>query len=223
MAQNGAGVAVNYNSGADRAESLVAEIRQEGGNAKAYRANIADAAQVQAMTQAIENELGPVSILVNNAGITRDRSFRKMTRTEWDEVLAVDLGGPFNVSAAVLPRMIDSGWGRIVSISSIIGQMGGFGQSNYAAAKAGLIGWTKALARETAGKGVTVNVVAPGFVETDMTAGIPEKVRAKITESIPIGRFGKTEEIAPAVVFLALPQSSFITGQVLAVNGGQYM
>ena len=164
------------------------------------------------MAEAVHNDLGPVLVLVNNAGITRDRTLRKMTRQDWDEVIDVDLGGAFNATSAVLPQMMDAGWGRIISISSIIGQMGGFGQTNYAAAKAGFIGWTKALARELAGKGITVNVVAPGFIETDMTAAIPGDVRTKITAAIPMGRFGLPEEVAPIVSFLALPTASYSHG-----------
>lgn len=218
-----ASVAIDYSHSKTLAEKLAADICRAGGRAQLYHADVANLDEVNEMADAVRKELGPVLVLVNNAGITRDRTFRKMTRQDWDEVIDVDLGGAFNATSAVLPHMMDAGWGRIISISSIIGQMGGFGQTNYAAAKAGLIGWSKALARELAGKGITVNVVAPGFIETDMTAVIPGDVRAKITAAIPMGRFGLPEEIAPIVKFLALPTASYITGQVIGVNGGHYM
>jgi 3-oxoacyl-(acyl-carrier-protein) reductase len=216
-------VAIDYSHSKALAEKLATEICRAGGRARLYHADVANVDEVNAMAEAVRKELGPVLVLVNNAGITRDRTFRKMTRQDWDEVIDVDLGGAFNATSAVVPHMMDAGWGRIISISSIIGQMGGFGQTNYAAAKAGLIGWTKALARELAGKGITVNVVAPGFIETDMTAVIPGDVRTKITAAIPMGRFGLPEEIAPIVSFLAAPTASYITGQVIGVNGGHYM
>jgi len=223
LVESKATVAIDYSHSKALAEKLAAEICRAGGHARLYHADVANLDEVNAMADSVRKELGPVLVLVNNAGITRDRTFRKMTRQDWDEVIDVDLGGAFNATTAVVPHMMDAGWGRIISISSIIGQMGGFGQTNYAAAKAGLIGWTKALARELAGKGITVNVVAPGFVETDMTAVIPSDVRTKITAGIPMGRFGLPEEIAPIVSFLASPTASYITGQCIGVNGGHYM
>jgi NAD(P)-dependent dehydrogenase (short-subunit alcohol dehydrogenase family) len=162
-------------------------------------------------------------VLVNNSGITRDKTFIKMTRTMWDEVVATNLGGPFNVTHSILPGMLETGWGRIINISSIVGQWGSYGQANYAAAKGGLLAFTMSLARELARKSITVNAVAPGFIETDMTKDLPEAVKAQVAALTPIGRMGKAEEIAHAVAFLASPRASYITGQVIAVNGGMYM
>src|SRR6185369_4711964 len=166
---------------------------------------------VDKMVAAVLNDLGPVSILVNDAGITRDKSFVKMTRAMWDEVIAVNLGGPFNVTHALLPSMLEAGWGRIVNISSIVGQFGNFGQSNYAATKGGIISFTMTLAREVARKNITVNAVAPGFIETDMTSGLTDAVKESVNGLTPIGRFGKPEEVAAAVSSLASPQASYIT------------
>jgi len=161
--------------------------------------------------------------VVNNAGITIDRTLKNMTSDQWEKVLAVDLSSVFNCSKAVITHMLERGYGRIISISSVVGEKGNFGQTNYAAAKAGIIGFTKALALETAKKGITVNVVAPGFVRTAMTDQMPKEVLGKIVETIPVGRMAEPSEVARAVLFLADEKSSYITGQVLSVNGGLYM
>jgi NAD(P)-dependent dehydrogenase (short-subunit alcohol dehydrogenase family) len=174
------------------------------------------------MDQAL-NEFGKVDILVNNAGITRDRSFLKISREQWKEVLLVNLEGAFNLTHGLLPLMVESGWGRIINISSIVAQMGNFGQSNYAVAKGGLIAFTKTLAREVAMKNITVNCVSPGFIDTDMTSVVSEEALDVVRFITPMRRLGKPEEVAIAVRFLANPKSSFITGQVINVNGGMYM
>jgi len=223
LARAGAAVAVNYRQNATPAQELVEQIWQEGGRAEALQADVSYSFQMQAMVDEIHKGLGRITILVNNAGITVDRTFAKMTRADWEEVVRVNLGGPFNAAEAVLPDMVEAKWGRIINLSSIVGQTGSFGQANYAATKAGLVGWTKTLAREYARKGITVNAVAPGYIDTDMTAAIPEPVKARITETVPVGRFGTPDEIAPAVVFLASPEARYLTGQVIAINGGLYM
>lgn len=215
-------VAFDYRSNKEMAESLLDEIKQAGGQARVYQADISKADQVESLVEAVHKDFGPISVLVNNAGINRDRTFSKMTGEEWDEVMAVNLRGTFNVTKAVLPDMVEANWGRVINISSFVGQRGNFGQANYAASKAGIIGMTKSLALETAKKGITVNALAPGFIETDMTAGIPEEVLKKLEAGIPIQRMGRVEEVASAVVFLASPQASYITGQALGVNGGLY-
>jgi acetoacetyl-CoA reductase len=173
--------------------------------------------------QQVESELGPVDVLVNNAGITRDGTMKRMTRQAWDEVIDVNLGGCFNMAKAVFDGMTARKYGRIVNIGSINGQAGQYGQVNYAAAKSGIHGFTKALAQEGARAGITVNAIAPGYIDTEMVAAVPEDVLAKIVAKIPVGRLGKASEIARGVVFLCGEDGGFVTGSTLSINGGQHM
>ena len=223
LADAGADVAFTYQNSKEQADALAQSVAETGVRCKAYQANVASPEEMQGVVKQIIGELGPISILVNNAGINRDRSFLKMTKAMWDEVMRVNLDGVFHTTQLAVQDMLGTGWGRIINISSIVGQTGNFGQTNYAATKGAIISFTESLARELARKGVTVNAVAPGFIETDMVAGMPEAALTQVKAIIPMGRLGKPEEIADAVVFLASPRSSFVTGQVLGVNGGQYM
>ena len=185
-----------------------------------------DVGSFEACTQGlaeVEAKLGPVDVIVNNAGITRDSMLHKMSQEQWDEVIRVDLNSLFNMTRPVINGMRDRGFGRIISISSINGQKGQMGQANYSAAKAGLIGFTKALAQENARKGITVNAVAPGYIDTEMVAAVPEKVLESIIAQIPVGRLGKASEIADCVAFLASDDCGFITGATITANGGQYL
>lgn len=194
-----------------------------GGKARAYAVDVADHQAVQKLCEQILSDFSKVDILVNNAGITRDTLLFRMTPEQWDEVLNTNLKGAFNFIKPIARSMTKQRYGRIINISSVIGLIGNAGQANYAASKAGLIGLTKSVARELAGRNVTVNAVAPGFIDTDMTGALSDELKAKITTQIPLGRIGKVEEIASAVAFLASPQASYITGQVLTVDGGMVM
>jgi acetoacetyl-CoA reductase len=171
----------------------------------------------------VEDQLGPIDILVNNAGITRDGVFHKMTPEQWSEVVSVNMNSAFNMTRQVIEGMRERNWGRIINISSINGQKGQMGQTNYSAAKAGVIGFTKALAQESARKGITVNAIAPGYIDTEMVQSVPEPVLAQIVAGIPVGRLGQVEEIAAGVAFLAREDAGFITGATLTMNGGQYI
>lgn len=223
LAEAGSDVIVNYMSNRDAAEEVVGQIKRLGRRAVAYKADVSKTDQSLVMVEEAQKEFGPIQILVNNAGITRDRSFLKLSPEQWHEVLLVNLNGPFNLIGRVLPHMVESKWGRIINITSIVGQIGSFGQSNYAVAKGGLMAFTKTLAKEVATKGITVNAVSPGYIETDMTAVVPEKVLDSVRQLTPMGRLGRPEEVAIAVRFLADPRASFITGTIINVNGGMYM
>lgn len=224
MAEAGADVAFTYHSSQEQAEELARGIVAEKGvRCRAYQADVASADAMQNVVRQVMSEFGHIAILVNNAGITRDKSFLKMTRSMWEEVIHVDLDGVFYTTQLVAQDMVGTGWGRIINIASVVGQTGNFGQANYAAAKGAVISFTETLARELARKGITVNAVAPGFVDTDMVHGMPQAALDQVKAMTPVGRLGKPEEIADAVVFLASPRTSYVTGQVLAVNGGMYM
>ncbi len=223
LASAGADVAISCNTGGVAAEEVVELIRTMGRKANFYAHNIAVEAEVEAMCGEVKRDFGQVDVLVNNAGITRDRSFKKLTKDAWDEVINTDLTSVFLVTKQFIDAMSERGWGRVVNISSIVGEIGNFGQANYAAAKAGLIGLTKTLAREYARKGVTVNAVAPGFIKTRMTEPIPEKAIEQVVGMTPAGRLGEPAEIAAGVLYLASPASGFVTGTVLDINGGLSM
>ena len=186
------------------------------------KGNVGDFDDCVRAVKEVEAKLGPVEILVNNAGITRDAMLHKMSKEQWNEVIFVNLASIFNMSRQVIDGMRERGFGRIINISSINGQKGQMGQTNYSAAKAGVIGFTKALAQETAAKGITVNAVAPGYIDTEMVSAVPEAALAKIVAGIPVGRLGHADEIAACVAFLARDDSSFITGATITANGGQY-
>jgi len=211
-------VAANYAGNEERAR----EFSDRTGIA-AYKWDVADFDACQEGVRKVEADLGPVDVLVNNAGITRDGTMRKMGRAQWDEVIDVNLGGCFNMAKAVFDGMTGRKYGRIVNIGSINGQAGQYGQVNYAAAKSGIHGFTKALAQEGARSGVTVNAIAPGYIDTDMVAAVPEDVLGKIVAKIPVGRLGKAEEIARGVAFLVDENAGFVTGSTLSINGGQHM
>jgi len=211
-------VAANYAGNEQRAR----EFSDRTGIA-AYKWDVADFDACQDGVRQVEADLGPVDVLVNNAGITRDATMRKMGRAQWDEVMDVNLGGCFNMAKAVFDGMTGRKYGRIVNIGSINGQAGQYGQVNYAAAKSGIHGFTKALAQEGARFGVTVNAIAPGYIDTDMVAAVPEDVLGKIVARIPVGRLGKAEEIARGVAFLVDENGGFVTGSTLSINGGQHM
>lgn len=222
LARNGAKVVINYNSNADAANQVVDEIMALGGAAFASQADVSDHAQAKVLVEETISRFGKIDILVNNAGITRDRSFLKLTEENWRKVIDVNLNSAFNTISAALPKMVEQKFGRIINISSVIGQSGNIGQTNYAASKAGLIGFTKSLALETANKGITVNAICPGFIETEMVSEIPGEILEKIISKIPQRRLGQSHEIARAVLYLAT-DGDYITGQQLNVNGGLYM
>jgi acetoacetyl-CoA reductase len=222
LGRNGANVAVGYSTQAEAAEEVASQIRQMGGDAFALQGNVARHDAVQQAVARIVERFGKIDYLVNNAGITRDRSLLRMTQDEWQAVIEVNLHSIFNMTNEVLPHMLQQGRGRVINISSVVGQAGNFGQTNYAAAKAGIIGFTKSAALELARKGITVNCIAPGFVETEMVAAMPDEVLEQVLARIPMGRLGRPEEIAGLALYL-LTHGDYITGQVIGINGGLYM
>ena len=212
-------VAAGYSRDTERAKQFL----DEHPGASVHQGNVGSAEDCERVIAEVLEQHGRLDILVNNAGITIDKTVRKMTPQEWDRVCQVNLSGPFYLSRAILQHMLDRGSGRIINISSVIGEAGNIGQANYAASKAGLFGFTKSLAQETARKGITVNSVAPGYISTDMVAAVPKEALERVLAKIPVGRLGEPDEVARVVEFLADPDSGFITGQVYSVNGGQYM
>ena len=218
LKNEGVTVAANYAGNEEKAQAFTGRT-----GIKAYKWDVSDLDACAAGVAAIEAELGPVEIVVNNAGITRDGTMKRMDRASWDDVIDVNLGGCFNMAKAVWNGMSERRFGRIVNIGSINGQAGQYGQVNYAAAKSGIHGFTKALAQEGARAGITVNAIAPGYIDTEMVAAVPPDVLEKIVAKIPVGRLGKAEEIARGVTFLCSDDGGFITGSTLSINGGQHM
>jgi len=224
LAAAGADVAIGASpSGTEVAQSVCQEISELGRHAEAFCFDVGERRDVETMCGRVNDAFDGIDILVNNAGVTRDRSFRKMDRGAWDEVINTNLNSVFEITRLFIDSMAARGWGRVINVSSIVGRIGNFGQANYAAAKAGLIGLTKTLAREYASKGVTVNAIAPGFIKTRMLDGVPEKVMKSIIDMTPVGRLGDPMEIGASVLYLASPAAGFVTGHVLDINGGMAM
>ena len=220
LASAGASVAVHYNSGKEAALELVEEITSSGGTAAAVRGDVSQAEQIEAMVAEVMERWGKIDILVNNAGITRDSLLLRMSSEAWDKVMEVNLRGTYLCTKYVLPQMVRLRYGRIVNMSSVVGLSGNPGQANYAASKAGLIGFTKAMARELASRNITVNAVAPGYITTAMVEQLSEEARSHIMARIPMGRFGTPQDVAEAVIFLCGRESGYITGQVISIDGG---
>jgi 3-oxoacyl-[acyl-carrier protein] reductase len=220
LAAAGARVAVNYVTHSEAAANVVSRIRDQGGDALSVQADVRSAEAVDGMVQQVAEALGPIDILVNNAGITRDGLLARMPAGDWLDVIDTNLTGAFYCTRAVLRQMMRRRWGRIINISSVAGLAGNAGQSNYAAAKAGLVGLTRSLAKEVGSRNITVNAVAPGFVETDLTSGLRQEWREQVLSVTPAGRFGAPEEVASMVLFLASEEAAYITGQVISVDGG---
>lgn len=223
LAQEGANVAVVYRSNDDAAHETAKLVREAGVQCEVFKGDVASSEDVGAVFGEIEESFGRVDILVNNAGVTRDNIMLRMKEEEFDEVLQTNLKGTYLCTRAVLRSMVRARWGRIVNVTSVVGLVGNAGQANYAASKAGIIGFTKSVAREVAQRGITANAVAPGYVETELTGGLSEDVKGQIRAQIPAGRIGEPEEISDAVAFLAGEGAGYLTGQTIAVDGGMVM
>ena len=216
-------MAINYVSNEAAAAAVVEEIQALGRKGMLARADVGDFPDTYAMAHSVLREFGHIDILVNNAGVTSDKTFVNMDHSTWRKVLAINLDGVFNCTKVCIDQMVEQNYGRVVNITSVIGQIGNFGQANYAASKAGVAAMTKTLAKELASKGITVNAVAPGFIETEMVSSIPENIQDRLLSQIPLRRFGKAEEVAQMVVFLCSPEGDYVTGAELEVNGGLFM
>ena len=224
MADAGYRVVVTYSPSNTKYRSWLEEMKGRGYNFGAFPVDVVDYDDCARKVHTIQTEVGVVDILVNNAGITRDMTFKKMTKTDWDAVMRTNLDSCFNMTKQVCDGMVERGWGRIINISSVNGQKGAFGQTNYSAAKAGMHGFTKALALEVAKRGVTVNTISPGYIGTKMVTAIPQEIlESKILPQIPVGRLGKPEEVAGLIIYLASEEAAFVTGANIAINGGQHM
>ena len=217
-------VVVTYSPGNTKYQEWLKEMESQGHKFRAFPCDVADFESCAKTIAAVTKEVGPVDILINNAGITRDMTFKKMTKVDWDAVIKTNLDSVFNVTKPVVDGMVERGWGRVINVSSVNGQKGAFGQTNYSAAKAGMHGFTKALAYEVARKGVTVNTISPGYIGTKMVLAIPKDVlETKIIPQIPMGRLGKPDEVAGLCAYLASDEAAFLTGANIAINGGQHM
>lgn len=223
LARGGATVIINYNGSQDKAMDLKQEIESNGGRAEIYQCNVSDFAKCEELIQGIVKQFGSLDILVNNAGITKDGLLMKMSEEDFDKVIDINLKGAFNTIRFASRQMLKQRSGRIINLSSVVGVAGNAGQANYASSKAGIIGLTKAAAKEMASRGITVNAIAPGFIETDMTEVLPDKVKEASVAQIPLGRFGKPEDVARLAAFLASEAAGYITGQVIHVDGGMVM
>ena len=217
-------VVVTYSPGNSKWKDWLKDMEAEGHKFRAYPCDVSDFESCAKMVEQVRKEIGPIDILINNAGITRDMTFKKMTKADWDAVMNTNLDSVFNVTKPVVDGMVERGWGRVINVSSVNGQKGAFGQTNYSAAKAGMHGFSKALAYEVARKGVTVNTISPGYIGTKMVLAIPKDVLdSKIIPQIPMGRLGKPDEVAGLCAYLASDEAAFVTGANIAINGGQHM
>ena len=223
LAEKGASVAISYRKDAAAAEEAAAAVRAAGVECEIFKGDVASPEDVQALFKGVGDAFGRVDILINNAGITRDNIMLRMKEEEFDDVLRTNLGGTYLCTRAALRPMVRARWGRIVNVSSVVGLVGNAGQANYAASKAGIIGFTKSVAREVAQRGITANAIAPGYVETELTGSLPEDVKDRIRNQVPLGRFGEAEEVAEVVAFLAGEGAGYVTGQTIAVDGGMTM
>ena len=223
LAAEGANVAISYRSNDDAAQETAEAVREAGVECEVFKGDVASPEDVQVLFEGVSDAFGRLDILVNNAGVTRDNLIMRMKEEEFDEVLRTNLGGTYLCTRAALRPMIRARWGRIVNVSSVVGLVGNAGQANYAASKAGIIGFTKSVAREVAQRGITANAVAPGYVETELTGRLPENVKEAIRTQVPMGRFGEAQEVAEVVTFLAGEGAGYVTGQTIAVDGGMTM